>query len=114
MMADAEALVDGTQDAAKEKGTPRVVLRGVRALKLDDLPADAHRKVLEVVGEVANVSDVVSEGWFAMAARTGTPEGAVASYAGTSGDPGCKPGTYKAPPTSSWFVRSQRVEPPLS
>lgn len=105
-----QASADGAE--AKEKGTARVVLRGVQAVRLDDLALGTRRQVMELLG--ADAGSVVGEGWFAVAARTGTPEGAVASYAGTSGEPDCKPGKYKAPPTSSWFVRSQNVEPPLS
>lgn len=108
-----EAASDGAATAVIEQeqsaGTPRVVLRGVQALRLDDLTGEQRKRVLDLVG-----TEHVGEGWFAVAARTGTPEAAVASYAGRSGEPSCTPGKYKAPPTGAWFVRAQHVEPPLS
>lgn len=105
---------DGRSAAEEEKGTARVVLRGVEALRLDDLPRDVRKRVLELVGERGDASDYVGEAWFAVAARTGTPESTVASYAGKSGDRACTPGKYKAPPAGAWYVRAQHVEPPLS
>jgi hypothetical protein len=111
---DGQGAPAGVEDGQKA-GTARVVLRGVQAIVLDDLPRRLREEVaglLTCVG--ADEPPAVLEAWVAVAARTGTPEGAVASYAGASGEAGCKPGKYKAPPAGSWFVRAQLVEPPLA
>jgi hypothetical protein len=96
------------------KGTARVVLRGVQVIVLDDLTPDKRRDILGLSGVGSDAAPRVQEAWVAVAARTGTPESVVASYAGSSGEPDCKPGKYKAPPAGAWFVRAQHVEPPLS
>jgi hypothetical protein len=95
--------------ADEVKGAQRVILRGVEVVVLDDLTAAVRKQVLELVG-----AERAAEGWLAVAARTGTPESTVAAYAGKSGDAESVPGTYKAVPYGAWFVRTQRVEPPLS
>lgn len=92
----------------EQKGPSRVVLRGVRALVLDDLPA----AVLQAVLEAAPSHEPVAA-WIAVAARQGTVEAAIRSHAGQSGAEGAKAGHYKAPPAASWFVSPLVIEPPL-
>lgn len=103
------------EDGADEvKGAQRVILRNVEVVVLDDLSGDLRAEVGALLTRVgANDPPPVVEAWIAVAARTGTPESTVAAYAGKSGDAESVPGTYKAVPYGAWFVRTQRVEPPL-
>jgi hypothetical protein len=102
-----EERADATEVAGAQSGTQRVVLRGVRALVLDDMPASRQHAVLEAAHQ-----DTV-EAWVPMAMRPGTVEAAVKAYAGPSGTPGGWPGTYKAVPYTSWYTPPLVIEPPL-
>ena len=96
----------GAATAASD-GPQRVVLRGVRALVLDDMPDAEARRLLEQNGCEARLA------WVAEASGAGTVEAAVKSHAGQSGAPDAKPGTYKALPVASWRVPAMVIEPPL-
>lgn len=101
---------NGAGEEPDERVQPgRVVLRGVRVLVLDDL-SGGDRDVLDDAGLLdANPP----EAWLAVAARSGTYDGAIKSYSGQSGSPDCVPGKYKALPRGSWFVSPLVIEPPL-
>lgn len=105
-MREGEIVSEETRD--EQTGPQRVVLRGVAVLVLDDLVDDEARQAL-----LATWDAPVVEAWVAVASRPGTTDAAIASYAGRSGAPDAKPGTYKAPPATSWFVPPQVIEPPL-
>lgn len=92
----------------ERQGTARVVLRGTRAVILDDLPTGTQRAVLEAVGEAE--PRVL---WDALCLRSGTVEAAIKAYAGPSGEEGNTPGTYRAIPRGSWGVSPLVIEPPL-
>lgn len=92
---------------AVSDGPQRVVLRGVRALVLDDMPEAEAKRLLEENGHEAQLA------WVAEASGTGTVEAVVKSYAGQSGAFGARPGTYKALPVASWRVPAMVIEPPL-
>lgn len=95
----------------EQKGPSRVVLRGVRVVVLDDLTPEGQRAVLDAIPAVRLTASC--EAWVAVAARQGTVEAAIRSYAGQSGTEGAKAGHYKAPPAASWFVSPLVIEPPL-
>lgn len=100
------------QATDRQDGTKgsRVVLRGVQAVVLDDLPKATRL----AIGDLLDANDLMpQEAWLAAALRTGTNAGAITDYAGPSGAPGNKPGSYKAVPAASWFVSPLVVEPPL-
>lgn len=99
---EVEAARDG-----QSAGPQRVVLRGVRAIVLDDLE-DEQRLEIE-----RDHSDRVVEAWVAVASRPGVMDAAVKAYAGQSGAPDARPGKYKAVPHGSWFVSPLVIEPPL-
>lgn len=104
-----EQATEKAQDGTKGS---RVVLRGVQAIVLDDLSGIDREAILATVNASAERAKP-REAWVAVAARTGTNAGAITDYAGPSGAPGNRPGSYKAVPAASWFVSPLVVEPPL-
>lgn len=85
----------------ERQGTARVVLVSVM------VPAGA------VPDHLANALGAPVEAWIPVAARSGAVETAIRSFSGQSGEAGNRPGTYKAPPATQWFVSPLVIEPPL-
>ena len=105
------AAEQGAAEAAEQdgRGSARVVIRGVQAIVLDDLPKGTRERVLEAVKDTADPQ----EAWIAVASQRGQVDVAVRAYAGQSGSSDAKAGTYKALPAGSWFAPATVIEPPL-
>lgn len=93
-------------------GPLRVVLRCQGAVLLDNMTTEQRVKLGEVLGEEV-LASYTEAAWTAVAIREGTVETSVKSYAGQSGTPDAKPGTYKALPMASWQRPAMVIEPPL-
>lgn len=102
---------DPVEVADERQGTARVVLRAVRAIALDGLTADQQRAVLNAAGTTEAVDTITL--WEPLCLRSGAVETAIRAFAGGSGEPKNKPGTYRAIPRGSWGVSPLVIEPPL-
>lgn len=97
----------------ERRGPERVVLRGVRAIVLDDLAPGMQDEVIAALRGIGLPGGITSEAWLPVALRAGQADKAIEAFAGKSGALACLPGTYKAIPAGSWFVSPQVIEPPL-